>query len=744
MKRIRKVFCGFIFLFFGAFLVVLSRKNWNFARPYIHKFSGKFAGTAIDIRGNLYADFLTWSPVVTAENIHVRRKVGERWGVEALNVSKVYVQLHTDALLHRTIRVHKLQVDRINFNVPVWQQGNRSDNKESEKKSNHSDVKLFKFELVDGRFNDVNVTLPEAGPLETRKVHVAYVNLLVDAKSDVLTKLQGRFQLGQSIAHNWLVFVRNATVGDFPLALTASGGSTAGSFELATDLGWRDEVLRGKGKFKAEVRDWPEIFSLVDYHTADANPPVGSLESDFSWQGRAAQVSIAKAVFGRTDIQGDLQLDFPADGPVSLKGQLNSQETRYSDIGAFLPKSMVEELPISRSGAALKAVGTVKNKGAAQSKAIVANKIQKEAQQKLVAVKNQKSVPPNVTIGDKNQSESGNKLIAVKNQKTTEASGSQGNDADKKSEESSGVFSNTPISFAWSSKTNIDLRGNVVHFVGQGKAALIDAISFHVVARDGGISLEPLYFRSELGSVETRFNATPEGNSYRMNLQLDADKLEIGRLLLAYFPDEMKKVGLNDTKVREVFKGELAAAFALKSMGSSYKAALEHANGRLAVQMGEGKASSLIVEALGLDLVEIAGVLMARNQAVPVQCMSIGAEVHEGAMTFDPGMLSTSDSNVYLTGNLDFPKEELHVKFDTRPKDLSWGVLRSPLTLNGPLNNVKPGVEPISLIGRIGLAVSLGALVTPAAAAVPFLEPGTERRDDCPIVIRRRSASVAH
>jgi hypothetical protein len=64
----------------------------------------------------------------------------------------------------------------------------------------------------------------------------------------------------------------------------------------------------------------------------------------------------------------------------------------------------------------------------------------------------------------------------------------------------------------------------------------------------------------------------------------------------------------------------------------------------------------------------------------------------------------------------------------------------APITVTGHLSSPSFGVKPGAVPAQIGAAVALGALFTPVAAILPFVDPGLARDADCVGAVRDAQA----
>lgn len=71
------------------------------------------------------------------------------------------------------------------------------------------------------------------------------------------------------------------------------------------------------------------------------------------------------------------------------------------------------------------------------------------------------------------------------------------------------------------------------------------------------------------------------------------------------------------------------------------------------------------------------------------------------------------------------------------PKDPTPLSARTPITITGPFAGPSIGVEAGPLAARAAGAVALGALLTPLAAILAFIDPGLEKDNDCAALLEQ-------
>ena len=249
------------------------------------------------------------------------------------------------------------------------------------------------------------------------------------------------------------------------------------------------------------------------------------------------------------------------------------------------------------------------------------------------------------------------------------------------------------------------------------EALPLDKGSVHVKLKAGVLQLEPLSLGvaggTVAGSIQIDSNVTPAAYSTR----LDVRALRLNQL----FPTvETTKSGLRKTS------GQLD----LKARGNSAALMLGSASGNMAVLMGQGEISNILLEFMGLDGGEVIKFLLRGDRNVQLRCGAAAFEVNRGLMTSRAIVLDTSDTLITGEGNISLANETLDIVLKPQPKDQSILSLRSPLRISGTFGKPSAAPDKAALAGRAGLALLLGA-INPLLALAATVETGPGENADC-------------
>ena len=245
----------------------------------------------------------------------------------------------------------------------------------------------------------------------------------------------------------------------------------------------------------------------------------------------------------------------------------------------------------------------------------------------------------------------------------------------------------------------------------------LDKGSVHVKLTNGVLQLEPLVLGVAGGSLTGRIavdvNQTPATLDTRFDLR--------GVALNQLFPTiQATKSSL----------GKISGQVGLNGRGNSMAQMLGTASGDVAVLMGRGEISNILMEFLGLDGGEIIKFLLRGDRNVELRCAALAFDVKQGLMRSKVIVLDTSDTVINGSGEVSLANETLDLLLKPEPKDKSILTLRSPLRIGGTFASPAAGPDKAALGARAGLALALGA-VNPFLALLATIEPGPGQDADC-------------
>jgi uncharacterized protein involved in outer membrane biogenesis len=245
----------------------------------------------------------------------------------------------------------------------------------------------------------------------------------------------------------------------------------------------------------------------------------------------------------------------------------------------------------------------------------------------------------------------------------------------------------------------------------------IDDMDAHLLLDNGLLRLEPLNFGVADGDIRSSIRMDARQPTIRTRADIALRGLNLSRLM----PE--------GTLAQESI-GKVGGKMAVNTRGNSIAAMLGSADGDIAVGMGQGQVSKLLMKLAGLNLAGAIRTKLAGDQPIPIRCAFADFAVKDGVMTTRSMAFDTTDTIVLGSGTVNLHDETLDLTMKPRPKGRSLLSLRAPLYVGGTFKNprVKPDYARIGLRGAAALA--LGA-IAPPAALLATTELGGGKDADC-------------
>jgi AsmA family protein len=196
--------------------------------------------------------------------------------------------------------------------------------------------------------------------------------------------------------------------------------------------------------------------------------------------------------------------------------------------------------------------------------------------------------------------------------------------------------------------------------------------------------------------------------------------------------------------VNPPLEGEFLARARLSGTGDSVRAAAASSNGALTLVIPHGEIRQSLAEFLGIDVANGAFLLLTKNERqAPVRCAVADFRAQNGVLTAQRIVLDTGVVLATGAGDVNLRDETLDLRLDGKPKKFRLLHIGGPITLKGRLSSPKVGVDLSKAAGQIGLAGLLGAVISPLALVLPFVDPGLAHNADCSSLLTEASRSGA-
>jgi uncharacterized protein involved in outer membrane biogenesis len=261
------------------------------------------------------------------------------------------------------------------------------------------------------------------------------------------------------------------------------------------------------------------------------------------------------------------------------------------------------------------------------------------------------------------------------------------------------------------------------------RALPLERADIHIQLKAGVLNLDPLKLGVAGGQLSGRLRIDATSEPAAVAVNLDARGLQLNRLFPAV---ESTRSSL----------GRVTGNIDLNGRGNSAARMLATASGDVALLMGEGQISNMLLEVAGLDGGEIIKFLLRGDRNVQLRCAAAAFDVKQGMMTSRAIVLDTVDTVILGTGTISLADESLNLVLRPSPKDGSILSLRSPLKITGTFGAPRAGPDKAALAGRAGIALALGAL-NPLLALAATIETGPGVDANCPQVLAQANAALA-
>jgi uncharacterized protein involved in outer membrane biogenesis len=245
----------------------------------------------------------------------------------------------------------------------------------------------------------------------------------------------------------------------------------------------------------------------------------------------------------------------------------------------------------------------------------------------------------------------------------------------------------------------------------------LEAMTAHLYVDDGVLRLDPLDFRAADGEIRSRIRMDARKSVIASSVRIHADGLSLPKLL----------PGVQITKDSV---GRIGGNLELAGNGNSVARMLAGSDGDVALRMGSGRISNLLMEKAGIDIQETLKFLIGKDRSVPIRCAFGEFDVKDGLMRTRAFAFDTSDTVVLGDGSISLREERYDLRLRPLPKDHSLLALRAPLMLTGTFKEPSFHVD----IARVTLKVVAAAVlagITPPAALIATYERGPGKDVAC-------------
>jgi uncharacterized protein involved in outer membrane biogenesis len=248
-------------------------------------------------------------------------------------------------------------------------------------------------------------------------------------------------------------------------------------------------------------------------------------------------------------------------------------------------------------------------------------------------------------------------------------------------------------------------------------------VHFHLTLDDGKIALDPLAFTLPQGEFSGTIAIDAQGAVPQTSIDMKLSNVDLA---------EFKPKSAKDAPL----EGHLLGRIKLHGSGTSVHKTAAAADGDVTFVVPQGEMKEALAELTGIDLSRGLGLILTKNEnKTNVRCGVANFKASGGELKASTFVLDTTNVLVTGQGDINLKDETLDLSLQGKPKKARMLRLRTPITVRGTLLQPKIGVEPGRLAAQTGGAVALGALLTPVAAVLAFVDGGLAKDANCSALI---------
>jgi uncharacterized protein involved in outer membrane biogenesis len=255
-------------------------------------------------------------------------------------------------------------------------------------------------------------------------------------------------------------------------------------------------------------------------------------------------------------------------------------------------------------------------------------------------------------------------------------------------------------------------------------------VDFHLVLDAGVLTLDPLSFGLAAGKF---------AGKVRIDARKDVPVSDIDMRLEDVNLNQFKSASMQHAPLAGVLSGRLK----FRGTGTSVHKFASTSDGSMSMVIPHGQINDVIAELTGINVLKGLGLLVAKDQTqTDIRCGIVDFKDHDGVLNTTTVYMDTSNVLITGRGKINLQDETLDLALQGDPKKVTLFRLRSPISLHGTFLHPAVGIKAGKLAEQIGVATALGALLTPAAAALAFIDPGLAKDKDCSTLLSQAAAGV--
>lgn len=254
-------------------------------------------------------------------------------------------------------------------------------------------------------------------------------------------------------------------------------------------------------------------------------------------------------------------------------------------------------------------------------------------------------------------------------------------------EASGDLFPNVPLKVEKLRAMNMDVALDAKRVIALTYLP-VQALSFQVTVREGQATVKPLNL---LLLGDRRSGAGRITGDLGIDARTDTPKV---RANLALADIELRNFFRN-SRFFDATYGKVQGRVVLAGVGRSLAQVMGSANGYVALALGGGSVSSLMVSLAGLQIFDALILYVTGDQRIPIKCAVGRLNFNRGTVTFDRTLLDTEKSVLHVQGQASLVTQAINAEVDADAKQFDLLDLHGAVMVRGKLR------QPQVSLGRV-------------------------------------------
>jgi uncharacterized protein involved in outer membrane biogenesis len=193
-----------------------------------------------------------------------------------------------------------------------------------------------------------------------------------------------------------------------------------------------------------------------------------------------------------------------------------------------------------------------------------------------------------------------------------------------------------------------------------------------------------------------------------------------------------------------LIEGLLEARAKLHGPGDSIHKAAANATGTVTLVVPSGAVRKAYAELSGINVTPGLFELLGNDKSdTNLRCGVAHFSARSGSLVSEQLVIDTEPVQIRGNGTINLATEQMSFRVQGYPKSFKLIRLRAPILIGGTLADPHVGIQAGGAVAQGGLAVALGALLSPLAAILPFVDPGLSRDANCAALLSGAKAQGA-